>query len=428
MLTFKIVNSEIKEDELTSIYKDKISAIDKGFSEKKLLGSDFTGWFDWPEKIDKELIEEINNKVSEIKAKKVKYLLVIGIGGSYLGSRALQEAINGLFPSNQEEKIIYIGNTMSSNYISQVYELMKDNDFAINVISKSGTTLEPALSFRIFKELLEKKVGNEEASKLIVATTDHTKGALKQIAIQNNYKTFDINDDIGGRFSVFTPVGLFPLAFAGVDISSLISGAKKMIQEYKDLKQASDFSAYKYAAARHYLYSKEYNTEILVSYELQFQYLLEWWKQLFGESEGKDGKALLPASAIFSTDLHSLGQYIQDGKKTFFETVINIETPYSDIKIPKDSNDVDGLNYVTKKTMHEINSIASKGVVSAHWEIGKVNNLTINLKDNSSKTIGYFVQWMFMACMMSAYLLEVNPFDQPGVEVYKKNMFKLLKE
>jgi glucose-6-phosphate isomerase len=428
MLTLDILNSDVSSDILESKYNDKIKKINKDFLNKKLKGSDFTGWLDWPERIEKSLIEDIQNKVSEIKAKKVKYLLVIGIGGSYLGSRALQEAINGLLPNNNDEKIIYIGNTMSSTYISQVYELMKENDFAINVISKSGTTLEPALSFRIFKDLLEKKLGNEEASKLIVATTDHSKGALKQVAIKNNYKTFDINEDIGGRFSVFTPVGLFPLAFAGVDIYNLVLGAKKLLQEYKEHKDVSEFSAFKYAASRHYLYTLNYKTEILVSYELQFQYLLEWWKQLFGESEGKEGKALFPASAIFSTDLHSLGQYIQDGQKTFFETVINIENPSEDIKIPKDSDNLDGLNYVTKKSMHEINSTAFKGVVEAHWKEGQVNNLLINLKDNSAKTIGYFVQWMFMACMMSAYLLEVNPFDQPGVEVYKKSMFKLLKE
>lgn len=421
-----MINTNLKfsgiEKEVKNFDKTKVANIHKMIHEKTGKGNDFLGWVDWPETFNKDEYNRMKVVANDLRSK-IDVLLVVGIGGSYLGARAADEMIRGLYPTDKVE-LIYVGNTMSSTYTQNILDYLKNKEFGIANVSKSGTTTEPGIAFRIFEEFLIKTKGNDVAKSRIVAVTDRAKGALKEMADAKGYETFVIPDDIGGRFSVTTPVGIFALLVAGVDTDAIMKGAMKARKELS--KPSND--AYKYAVARYLLNTeKNYKSEMLVSYELQLQYLTEWWKQLFGESEGKDGKGLLPTSCIFSTDLHSMGQFIQDGTKNIiFESIIRIKKPQVDINVPKLEKDLDGLNYLTKNSLHKINSIAIEGVIDAHVNVGKIPNIVLEFDKMDDEMFGYATYWFMKACAMSAYLLDINPFDQPGVEIYKKNMFKLL--
>ncbi len=419
----KVDLSQAKLAESMDSYKEQVASIHDMIHNKTGLGNDFLGWVDLPVAYDKEEVKAIQEKVNELKDE-IDVLLVCGIGGSYLGARAAIESINGLFPT-QKVQIIYIGNTFSSNYLSQVREYVKDKEFAINVISKSGTTTETSIAFRIFKDLLEKTKGKEVARKRIIATTDKEKGALKTLAVNEGYTTFVVPDDVGGRYSVLTAVGLFPIAMAGIDINDMLKGAADSREKFNNPDLLSN-DAYQYAVARQVLCKQGYPAEMFVTYELQLAMFAEWWKQLFGESEGKEGKGVLPTSATFSTDLHSLGQFIQEGTKVLYETVLKVEKPIADLEIPSDADNLDNLNYLAGKTVDFVNKKACEGTVDAHVNTGGVPNIQITVDEMTAYSFGYLVYFFEIACAMSVYLLEVNPFNQPGVEVYKKNMFKLL--
>ena len=404
-------------------YQEKVGQINKMISEKSGPGNDFLGWLNYPETYDKEEFERII-KCSEYIRKNFDVLVVCGIGGSYLGARAGIEALKGLHRKEKPE-IIFLGQTFSSDYVYETLDYIKDKKFAINVISKSGTTTETAISFRLLKELLEKKVGKKEAQKAIFATTDASKGALKELSIKEGYETFVLPGDVGGRYSVFTAVGLLPLAVAGVDIKALMKGAHEAMVELRN-PSLKENQAYKYAVIRDYFYRHDKQVELFVSYEPRLVQLGEWFKQLFGESEGKDIKGLLPDSATFSTDLHSLGQFIQDGSKVLFETILFFEKPLHEVIIPEDKEDLDGLNYLKGKSLQFVNEKAFLGTLEAHTVTGKVPNCILSMEKLDDKALGYLFYFFMKTCAMSAYLLEVNPFNQPGVEVYKKNMFHLL--
>lgn len=419
----KVDLSQAKLAESMDSYKEQVASIHDMIHNKTGLGNDFLGWVDLPVAYDKEEVKAIQEKVNELKDE-IDVLLVCGIGGSYLGARAAIESINGLFPT-QKVQIIYIGNTFSSNYLSQVREYVKDKEFAINVISKSGTTTETSIAFRIFKDLLEKTKGKEVARKRIIATTDKEKGALKTLAVNEGYTTFVVPDDVGGRYSVLTAVGLFPIAMAGIDINDMLKGAADSREKFNNPDLLSN-DAYQYAVARQVLCKQGYPAEMFVTYELQLAMFAEWWKQLFGESEGKEGKGVLPTSATFSTDLHSLGQFIQEGTKVLYETVLKVEKPIADLEIPSDADNLDNLNYLAGKTVDFVNKKACEGTIDAHVNTGGVPNIQITVDEMTAYSFGYLVYFFEIACAMSVYLLEVNPFNQPGVEVYKKNMFKLL--
>ena len=397
--------------------------------EKTGLGNDFLGWVELPNNYDKEEFSRIKKAADKIKSDS-DVLLVIGIGGSYLGARAAIEMVSHSFRNNLEREdrkspqIYYVGNNISSTYMMDLLDVIKDKDVSINVISKSGTTTEPAIAFRIFKDFLEKKYGKEEASKRIYATTDARKGALRQLANEEGYETFIIPDDVGGRFSVLTPVGLLPIACAGLDIDAMMKGAQDASQEFKESDLKTNYS-YQYAVVRNILHRKGKDVEMLVNYEPQLHYVSEWWKQLYGESEGKDNKGIFPASVDFSTDLHSMGQYIQEGKRILFETVLNVEKSKRNITIEEADVDLDGLNYLAGKTVDFVNKKAFEGTMLAHTD-GQVPNLIINIPQLDEYNFGYLVYFFEKACALSGYLLGVNPFNQPGVEAYKKNMFALL--
>ncbi|MDO6449087.1 glucose-6-phosphate isomerase [Oceanobacillus profundus] len=397
--------------------------------EKTGPGNDFLGWIDLPEHYDKEEYARIKKSAEKIKNDS-DILLVIGIGGSYLGARAALEMLNHSFQNllTKEERkvpqVIFVGHHLSSTYMSELLELLKDKDFSINVISKSGTTTEPAVAFRIFKKYLEEKYGAEEAKTRIYATTDRAKGALKTSADQAGYETFVIPDDVGGRYSVLTAVGLLPIAVSGISIDDMMQGAKDAMHDLAEPTLANN-PAYQYAAVRNVLYNKGKVTELLINYEPSLQYFSEWWKQLFGESEGKDQKGIYPSSANFTTDLHSLGQYIQEGRRNIFETVLHVNAAKKNLTLEAEENDSDGLNYLAGKTIHEINDKAFQGTMLAHTD-GDVPNLIVELPALDAYTFGYMVYFFEKACAISGYLLGVNPFDQPGVEAYKKNMFALL--
>lgn len=392
-------------------------------------GRDFLGWIDLPVNYDKEEFARILKAAEKIKNNS-DVLLVIGIGGSYLGARAAIEMLNHSFynvlPKEKRNtpQVIFVGNNISSTYISDVIDLLDGRDFAINVISKSGTTTEPALAFRIFRKLLLEKYGKEEAKERIFVTTDKQKGALKTLATEEGYETFVVPDDIGGRYSVLTAVGLLPIAVSGVSIEDMMAGAAKAREDFSSPNLEENL-AYQYAAIRNVLYNKGKTIEMLINYEPGLQYFAEWWKQLFGESEGKDQKGIFPASANFSTDLHSLGQYVQEGRRDLFETVIKVDKPRHDITIEKEKVDLDGLNYLAGKTVDFVNTKAFEGTVLAHTD-GDVPNLIVTIPSMDAYTFGYLVYFFEKACAMSGYLLGVNPFDQPGVEAYKVNMFALL--
>ena len=402
-------------------YAEQIKKINQSIDNKTGEGNDFLGWANYPETYDKEEFERIV-KAGEFIQKNCEVLVVCGIGGSYLGARAAIEAINGLLPTNKV-KIIFFGNTFDSDYGYQVLSFLKGKKFAINVISKSGTTTETSVGFRLVKELLEEQVGKEEASKYIFATTDKARGALIELAKKYGYERFVLPDDVGGRYSVFTAVGLLPMAAAGIDIRAFMDGALAGKKEY-DTDTINE--AYKYAIARRALYVSGKSAEMFVTYKLQLVQLTEWWKQLYGESEGKDGKGLLPDSATFTTDLHSLGQFVQDGSKLLFETILNVESPKEDVKIPHDSDNLDGLNYLEGKDMDYVNKKAFEGTLDAHVNSGKVPNIVISISKMDAYNLGQLMYFFMRACAMSAYLNGVNPFNQPGVEIYKKNMFHLL--
>ncbi len=406
-----------------SLYQEKVSFIHKMIQEKTGAGNDFLGWISWPHDYDKEELEQI---ISDAKYVRDNYdvLVVCGIGGSYLGARAAIEALNGLYP-NSKLKIIYMGQTFSPNYLAQVMDYLKDKNFAINVISKSGTTTETSISFRLLKELLEKKVGKEAARKAIFATTDKKRGALKTLATQEGYRTYVLPDDIGGRYSVLTAVGLFPIAASGVDVREMLKGAEDARQLYNNDDLKTNI-CYQYAVMRDYFYHHQKSVEMFVSYEPSLTQIGEWWKQLFGESEGKEKKGLLPASVTFSTDLHSMGQFIQDGTPLLFETVLYVDQPAFDITVPHDDQDLDGLNYLEGRNLSFVNEKAFLGTLEAHAESGNVPTMVLHIDKMDAYHLGHLFYFFMQACAMSAYLLEINPFNQPGVEIYKKNMFHLL--
>ena len=409
------------QEEYNSVRKDIIAA-HQLLRSKQGAGNDFLGWLDLPVEYDKKELTDILTAGKRIQSQS-QVLLAIGIGGSYLGARAAIEMLKKYFNQTGVE-VIFVGNQISSTYVAELLEYLKDKDFSINVISKSVTTTEPAIAFRIFKEYIEERYGKAEAKNRIYATTDKAKGALKTLADAEGYMTFVVPDDVGGRFSVLTPVGLLPIAAAGIDVEAMLNGAKDAYLYYKE-EDVEKNDALKYALVRNTLYRKGKKIEMLVNYEPRLQYFAEWWKQLYGESEGKDGKGIWITSASFSTDLHSLGQMIQDGERTVFETVLNIEKPVSDIVISKDKDNLDGLNFLAGKTMDYVNKMAMTGTMVAHVD-GGVPNPRLTIPNVSAYSFGYMVYFFELACGVSAYTLGVNPFNQPGVEAYKKNMFALL--
>ena len=412
-------------------YKEQVENIHKELHKKANDEKDFVGWLELPTNYDKKEFSRIKKAAKKIK-KESDILVVIGIGGSYLGARAVIESLTSSFYNMLTEKqrkcpqILYVGNNLSPNYINELIEYIGDKDFSVNVISKSGTTTEPAIAFRIFREILENKYGIEEARSRIYVTTDKERGALKTLADNEGYEKFVIPDNVGGRYSVLTAVGLLPIATAGIDIDKLMQGAQNAQERYDDPNLKYN-ECYKYAVTRNILYKLYKNTEILVNYEPKMHYFTEWWKQLYGESEGKDQKGIFPAGVDFTTDLHSMGQYIQEGRRNLFETVISIENPKSDITINSDEDNLDGLNYLSGKTLDYVNKKAMEGTVKAHVS-GDVPNIMINIENLDEENIGELIYFFEKACAMSGMILGVNPFNQPGVEEYKKNMFKLLKK
>ena len=420
MITLDLNHAFLKED--VKAYQDQVRAIDEALQNGTCKGNDFIGWLNWANNYDKEEFSRIKEVAAKVR-ENTEVFVVCGIGGSYLGARAAIEMMNGLYGDKKPE-IIYMGNTFSSTYISQVMNHIKDKEVTVNVISKSGTTTETALAFRILKQFMEEKYG-EDAKNRIIATTDKARGTLKALADKEGYETFVIPDDIGGRFSVITPVGLLPIAVAGIDIDALMKGLHDGMGEYGDADLEKN-PAYRYAVARRILQNQGYDVELLVNYEPQMQMVAEWWKQLFGESEGKDGKGILPDSVCFSTDLHSLGQFVQEGKKVLFETNLYVETPMIDLTFPNDEANEDGMNYLAGKSVDWANKMAAKGTLQAHEETGGVPNILLTMPGMTSYDFGNMCMFFFKAIAMTTLMNDSNPFNQPGVEVYKKNMFKLL--
>ena len=416
-------NVLINNDEINK-YEDMVKDIHNKLHDNCNSQDNFMGWLDLPINYDKEELEQIKICAEKVKNNS-KYLLVIGIGGSYLGARAVIEALTSTFYNLRENSpiILYVGNNLSTSYINDIIKIIGNDDFSINVISKSGTTTEPAIAFRIFKKILENKYGNN-ASERIFVTTDEEKGALHTIAKENNYQTFKIPNNIGGRYSVLTAVGLFPIAVANINVDKLLNGAIKAYNKYNN-SNLNENDCYKYAVIRNLLYHKDKNIEIFASYEPRLHYFIEWLKQLFGESEGKNWKGIFPVGVEFTTDLHSLGQYIQDGRRNIFETVLNIENTNESITMTKEENNLDNLNYLEGLTLDYINHKAMEGTIDAHVS-NDVPNILINVDKLDEETIGELIYFFELACAMSGFILNVNPFNQPGVEKYKQNMFKLL--
>ena len=425
---YQFAKNFFNENELRQI-KPYVELANEVLTSKSGAGNDFLGWVDLPENYDKDEFARIKKAAEKIKNDS-EVLVVIGIGGSYLGAKAAIEFLSHSFYNNlpkdkrKTPEIYFAGTNMSGVYLQHLIEVVGDRDFSVNVISKSGTTTEPAIAFRVFKKMLEEKYGKEEAAKRIYATTDKEKGALKTLATAEGYETFVVPDNVGGRFSVLTAVGLLPIAAAGINIDELMAGAKDAMNDFAN-KNMDENQALQYAAARNILHRKGKDLELMVNYEPRVHYLAEWWKQLFGESEGKDGKGLYPTSADFSADLHSLGQYIQEGKRLFFETVVSIGKPEVEFVIESDKDNLDGLNFIAGKTLDYVNKKATDGVILAHID-GDVPNLGVNIPEATPYHLGYTFYFFEKACGVSGYLLGVNPFDQPGVEAYKKNMFALL--
>ena len=422
-LNTKHLSSFISEEEYAAIYP-QVEAAHKQLEAKNGPGSDFLGWMTLPRDYDKEEFARIKAAAAKIREDS-DVLVVAGIGGSYLGARAVVEAVKGMYHNELEDglKIYFCGNSISPTYLNNIISLCKGKRFSINVISKSGTTTETSLAFRVLRELLEKEMGVEEANKRIYATTDRAKGTLKQLADAQGWPTFVVPDDVGGRYSVLSAVGLLPIAAAGIDIDALMQGAADAMERFSVLSPDND--AYKYAAIRNILYRKGKAVEILECYEPDFTLMNEWYKQLFGESEGKDNKGLFPASCIFSTDLHSMGQFIQEGARIMFETIVDVKKPAQDLFIDPLEGNFDGLNFLANQNMSVVNRKAMEGTILAHTDGGVPLDL-IEVDSLSAHDVGELIYFFWKACAISGYLLSVNPFDQPGVESYKKNMFALL--
>lgn len=411
--------------ELEKSAENGISRTYETIFNKNGAGNDFLGWVNLPSEISDEMLADIEQTAKSLREKS-DIFVVIGIGGSYLGARAVIEALQNHFAplADQKPLVVYAGHNMSEDYLSELLAVLDKKDYSLAVISKSGTTTEPAIAFRILKQHLINKYGEQEAAQRIIAITDKAKGALKQLANVKGYKTYIVPDDVGGRFSVLTPVGLLPIAVAGIDIRQLVKGAVEMEKMCKTNPTMSN-PVSEYAVVRHTMYEMGLTNEIMVNYEPRLVYFSEWWKQLFGESHGKNHKGIFPASVTFSTDLHSMGQYIQDGLRNLFETVISVENSNHELRIPNESEDLDQLNYIAGKRISEVNHKAELGTVLAH-EDGGVPNIRIVVPEISAKVLGELIYFFEMSCALSGYMLEVNPFDQPGVEAYKKNMFALL--
>ena len=417
----------IGNTDMAAIEKEVVSA------KKTLLdgtgkGNDFLGWVNLPAEISPDVINNIKKDVERL-AGKAQLFVVVGIGGSYLGARAVIEALQSEFAMQDTERkypyIVYAGHTLSEDYYCQLMQLLDKKDYAVAVISKSGTTTEPAVAFRIIKSHIEKKYGKAEAASRIIAITDARRGALHDIAAQEGYQTYVIPDNVGGRFSVLTPVGLLPIAMSGYDIDKLLQGARDMRDKCISSDKVEENPALLYAAIRNLMYRKGHKIEILENFVPQLKYISEWWKQLYGESEGKEGKGILPHSLSFTTDLHSMGQYVQEGERVMFETVISVENPHQRIEIPTDEKNLDGINYLVGKSLTEINHNAEIGTILAHRD-GGVPVLRIIIPEVNEYVLGQLIYFFEFACGVSGYVLQVNPFDQPGVEAYKKNMFRLL--
>lgn len=427
-LTLDISKAMLKPYELEYM-AEQVKTAGRMLHGKKGAGSDFLGWVDLPVKYDKEELDRIIKTAEEIRNSS-DVLVVIGIGGSYLGARAALEMLTHSFynmlPKSKRKTpaVYFLGNNISSTYMKHLFDAIEGMEVSTCVISKSGTTTEPAIAFRHMKAYMEEKYGREEAAKRIYAITDASKGALKKLTDTEGYQSFVIADDIGGRYSVLTPVGLLPLAAAGLDVQKMMEGAAAAWKEYSN-ENLMENECYKYAAVRNLQYRKSKAIEILISYEPSLQYFNEWWKQLYGESEGKDGKGIFPASMLFSTDLHSLGQFVQDGTRNLFETIINIEKPREEVTIINDKENLDGLNFISGQTMDYVNKQAYRGTMLAHND-GGVPISVLNVPELNEYYFGQMVYFFEKACAISGYLLGVNPFDQPGVEEYKKNMFALL--
>lgn len=429
-IRLNLKNSGITQKSILE-YKEQVENNHKDLHRRANDEKDFVGWLELPTNYDKKEFANIKKAAQKIK-KESDILVVIGIGGSYLGARAVIEALTSSFYNMLPEKqrkypqILYVGNNLSPNYMNELIDYIGDKDFSVNVISKSGTTTEPAVAFRIFREILENKYGIDEARSRIYATTDKEKGALKTLADNEGYEQFVVPDNVGGRYSVLTAVGLLPIAVAGIDIDKLMEGARIGQERYNDGNLKYN-ECYQYAVARNILYKENKNIEILVNYEPKMHCLTEWWKQLFGESEGKEQKGIFPAGVDFTTDLHSMGQYIQEGRRNLFETVVAIQNSNTDISINADDDNLDGLNYLAGKGLDYVNKKAMEGTIKAHVT-GEVPNIQIEMDRLDEKNLGELIYFFEKACAMSGMILGVNPFNQPGVEEYKKNMFKLLKK
>ena len=400
----------LKEDVLS--YQERVNEVHQSIFDGTCAGNDFIGWVRWPFDYDKEefaRIKEVGREIHE----NADVLLVCGIGGSYLGARSAIEMMKGLYPGDKPE-IIYTGNGLSSTYLNQILKHIEGKSVYLNVISKSGTTTETSVAFRIFEQYIEKKYGREEARKRIIATTDKARGTLKNLADRKGYREFVIPDDIGGRYSVFTAVGLIPIAAAGIDIDELMSGCRQAYEDFQDPDLKKNI-AYQYAVIRRIKENEGKNVELFVTYEPSMTMIAEWWKQLFGESEGKEGKGIFPASVTFTTDLHSMGQFIQEGTKCLYETVLTLDNPMSDIVFPADPDNLDNMNYLSGKSVDWVNKMACQGTIAAHVDTGKVGNILVSLPDNGPFSYGYMIYFFFRACAMSVLLLGVNPFNQPGV-------------
>ena len=430
MLKLNLENAKIDEKEIMK-YKSQVENIHKDLHRRAGDEEDFVGWLELPTNYNKEEFERIKKAAKKIR-RESDVLLVIGIGGSYLGSRAVIDALSSSFVNLQKEEkrkypmIFYVGNNLSPNYINELIEILEDKDFSVNVISKSGTTTEPAIAFRIFREILENKYGIDEARSRIYVTTDKERGALKTLSEMEGYERFVVPDNVGGRYSVLSAVGLLPIATAGIDIDRLMNGARVPQEKYSD----SDLKyneCYRYAIARNILYKSDKLIEVLVNYEPKLHYFTEWWKQLYGESEGKDRKGIFPAGVDYTTDLHSMGQYVQDGRRNLFETVINVKKPNLNIRLNADDDNLDGLNYLAGKDLDYVNKKAMEGTIEAHVS-GGVPNIMITIDELNEENIGELIYFFELACGISGNILGVNPFNQPGVEEYKRNMFRLLEK
>ena len=430
MLKLNLQEAKIDEKEIMK-YKSQVENIHKDLHRRANDEDDFVGWIELPTNYDKEEFKRIQKAAEKIR-KESDILVVIGIGGSYLGARAVIESLSNTFENmkiNEKRKyplVLFAGNNLSPTYLNDLIEIIGDKDFSVNVISKSGTTTEPAIAFRIFREILENKYGIDEARSRIYVTTDKERGALKTLSEMEGYERFVVPDNVGGRFSVLSAVGLLPIAAAGVDIKKLMNGARIAQEKYADSSLKYN-ECYQYAVARNILYKNDKNIEILVNYEPKMHYFIEWWKQLYGESEGKDYKGIFPAGAEFTTDLHSLGQYIQEGQRCLFETILDIKKEDSEIKLSFEEDNLDGLNYLADKTLNYVNQKAMEGTIEAHVE-GGVPNIIIEINELNEETIGHLIYFFEKSCAMSGMLLGVDPFNQPGVEKYKTNMFKLLEK